>query len=179
MFCPTCKTEELGRSRGKYQYRESGLNNVWLVGLEMYVCSECKLQLPIFPDLELIARYITRALVREHGRLSGTFILFLRKAMRLKAAELAEVIGVDRVTVSRWENDKVVIDPYRDFKLRMEAIDRILTPHERRSARETVSLVLHRTYNPEISITNLSIDLSLGATMVPVADTKSQEAAVT
>jgi hypothetical protein len=80
--------------------------------------------------------------------------------MGLKAVELAEIIGVDRVTVSRWENDKVILDPYRDFKIRMEAVDRILSPHERRAARESVSLVLHRTYNPEVSVADLSIDVS-------------------
>jgi transcriptional regulator with XRE-family HTH domain len=177
MMCPTCKTTEMGRSRGRYQYRESGLDNVWLVGLEMYVCPECKLRLPIFRDLELITRYITRELVRERGRLNGASVLFLRKAMRLRASELAEIIGVDRVTVSRWENDKVVIDPYRDFKLRMEAIDRILTPHERRSARENVSLVLHRTYKPEISISDLSVDLTPAAAKGAPSDCKTEEAA--
>ena len=94
-------------------------------------------------------RAITRELVLSHGRLSGDEMVYLRKAMGLKAAELAETLTVNRVTLSRWENDYQAIDAFADFKLRMEAIDRILPSAERRTVREKVSLVLQRGYKPE------------------------------
>jgi putative zinc finger/helix-turn-helix YgiT family protein len=173
MRCPNCKTQEMGRDRGEYQYRESGLNNVWLVDWPMYICPQCGLMLAIFPNLEFLTRYIAKELVRGRGRLNGNPVRFLRKAMGLRTAELAEIIGVDRVTVSRWENDKVVIDPYKDFKLRMAAVDRILTPHERRSAREGVGLMFQHTYDPDTSVSDVSIRVPAN----PVATGSSESAA--
>ena len=148
MRCPSCRTDEMALTRGRYQYRESGLDNVWLVDWPIYVCSKCNVRMPTLPEVESLKMHITRHLVRELTPLEGDEIVYLRKAMGLKVAELADALRVSRVTISRWENNKTDIDPYYDFKLRMEAIDRIL-PDERRTMREEVSSLLQRNYRPE------------------------------
>jgi DNA-binding transcriptional regulator YiaG len=93
----------MGKTIGKYQYRESGLDTVWLDNWDMYSCPKCHLRMPILPGREVMKQAITRELVQSHGRLSGDEIVYLRKAMSLKASDLAETLGVNRVTVSRWE----------------------------------------------------------------------------
>jgi transcriptional regulator with XRE-family HTH domain len=145
MRCPKCKTEDMGLTRGRYQYRESGLDYVWLVDWPIYTCTKCNVEMPTLPDTELVAMNVTRALVRQGTPLNGDEIVYLRKAMGLKVIELADALGVSRVTTSRWENNKTSIEPYYDFKLRMEAVDRLL-PHERRAMREEVSSLLQRNY---------------------------------
>lgn len=158
MLCPNCKTE-MGKVFGRHQYRECGLDNVWLENWPTFVCSGCSARMPILPDAELAVRCITRVLVCEEPRLDGDSILFLRKAMRLKAANLAYVLGVNRVEVSRWENDKVAIDPYNDFKLRLEAIDRVLPPDERREARDEVVNIMQHAYKRELVVSDEQISV--------------------
>lgn len=151
MRCPTCTTQ-MGKKTGAHQYKECGLDNVWLKDWPMFTCPSCKLDLPLLPNPDIIGPMITSVLVREKARLDGDSIVFLRKSMGLKATELAQVLGVNRVSVSRWENDDQEIDPFYDIKLRLEAIDRILPKHERREAREAVGFVHQCTYTHDLAM---------------------------
>lgn len=116
--------------------------------------------MPLLPGAEKMKHAITRMLVLGHGRLSGDEVVYLRKAMGLKAAEVAEILDVNRVTVSRWENDFQRIDAFADFKFRMEAIDRILPISERRSTRDKLSLVLQRGYKPDQTTGDISLTVA-------------------
>src|SRR6266852_2141205 len=149
MFCPNCKAE-MGKAFGRHQYRECGLDNVWLVNWETYVCPGCDMRLPVLPDVEKITATIVDALVRQEARLDGDAILFFRKGMQLTAVALAHILGVNRVEISRWENNKVDIDPYLDFKLRLEAIERLLPSDQQHDAKEEVMLIMHRAYKRNI-----------------------------
>ena len=144
MDCPKCKYQ-MGKKHDRYQYRESGLDNVWLENWPMFVCPKCKTKLPLLPDPEETAKTITRELVLEKGRLDGDSIVFLRKTMGLTAGALATMLGVDRVTVSRWENNKQQIEGLYDFRLRLQAIDQILPLRLRPELRATVGLILQHT----------------------------------
>lgn len=158
MRCPNCTTQ-MGNKHGTYQYKESGLDNIWLKDWPMLYCPECKLCMPVLPGSDVTTKLIASELVREKGRLDGDSIVFLRKSMALKAAELAQMLGVDRVTVSRWENNKQEIDPYFDFKLRMSAIDQILPAAKRREAKEAVGGVLQHSYTPNIAMCDVTINV--------------------
>jgi DNA-binding transcriptional regulator YiaG len=46
-----------------------------------------------------------------HGRASGASFRFMRKALALRGAEVAELLGVTAETVSRWENGQRAVDP--------------------------------------------------------------------
>ena len=54
-------------------------------------------------------RTIARTLL-DAGEASGEAFKFARKAMGIRAADLAPVLGVTPETVSRWEADKHAID---------------------------------------------------------------------
>lgn len=47
----------------------------------------------------------------EHGARTGDSLRWLRKTLGMKAIELAEVLGVTAETISRWENDRLEVDP--------------------------------------------------------------------
>ncbi len=47
----------------------------------------------------------------EHGARTGDALRWLRKTLGMKAIELAGVLGVTPETVSRWENDRLELDP--------------------------------------------------------------------
>ncbi len=155
MNCPKCKTE-MNKITGRYHFTECGLDNVWLDRWPLVACSECESSVPVLPPPDVLTRLLVDALIRQEARLDGDAILFLRKAMKLRAIDLADLLGVSRAEVSRWENDRVDISPYLDFKLRMEAADRIF-PDRARDKQSDVAEVLHRKYKPEAREESISI----------------------
>src|SRR5207244_1147311 len=92
------------------------------------------------------------ALLCKRERLDGDSIVFLRKAMRLTTESLAQLLSVDRLTVDRWENNKRDIEGFYDFKLRLEAIDRILPEEVRPGIRNVVTGNLTAAYRLETSL---------------------------
>lgn len=156
MFCPKCSSQ-MRKTTGRYQYRECGLDNVWLENWPVFVCGECNLQLPLLPNADDAARLVTQSLVRKAGRLDGDSILFLRKAMGLKATELAHILRKDRVTISRWENNANPIDGLCDLKLRLEAIDRLVPPAVRRALVEELVPLFQHEYTSDITISSEEI----------------------
>jgi len=106
MNCPTC--HQTGKThKGKYHYTESGLQNVWLMGVEIFEC-ECGENFAYIPCLQELHKLIARALLKQENQLSGREIRFLRKHMAMKAKDFAERLGVMNVTVSRWEQGKTI-----------------------------------------------------------------------
>ena len=112
----------------------------------------------LLPDSETAAREIVRTLVLQKRRLDGQSILFLRKAMRLKAADLAQTLRVDRVSVSRWENNQAAIDAINDFRLRLTAIDRTIAcsgpSKEADVLKMLVCMIMQQAYDTSKSVAN-------------------------
>ena len=65
-----------------YRFVESGLPNVYLVGIDYRVCQSCKLQAADIPALDDLMVKIARVVVRQESPLSGAEIKFLRKRLR-------------------------------------------------------------------------------------------------
>ena len=156
MFCQKCRVK-MGNTKADHQYRECGLDNVWLKNWETYVCPNCNARYPILPSAQELTAMIAHAIVREEARLDGDAILFLRKSLGLTSEALAHILCVTRVEVSRWENNKNTIGAIQDFRLRLEAVDRLIPLRMQRESRELVTLIFQRAYKPEESIADKSI----------------------
>ena len=102
MKCPSCHKEMQCRL-GSHHYTESGLDNVYLTGVEIWTCpcGEEIVGIPAIPELNEITG---RDIIGKTSRLSGKEIRFLRKNVGMSAKKMAEVLGVSNATVSRWEN---------------------------------------------------------------------------
>jgi DNA-binding transcriptional regulator YiaG len=87
-----------------YHFVESGLPNVYLVGIDYRICSACKLQAADIPALDDLMVKIARAVVRQESPLSGAEVRFLRKRLRKRSADLAKIIGVTPEHYSRLES---------------------------------------------------------------------------
>jgi putative zinc finger/helix-turn-helix YgiT family protein len=103
--CPNCQTKHATKI-GEYHYTESGLPNVWLLGVEVFEC-ECGESFAFIPCIQELHKLIARDMVTQENSLSGPEIRFLRKIMGLKAKEFANLVGVKNVTVSRWERGEI------------------------------------------------------------------------
>jgi putative zinc finger/helix-turn-helix YgiT family protein len=100
--CPNCRRKHKTQT-GEYHYTESGLPNVWLVGVEVFEC-ECGESFAFIPCIQELHKLIARELITQENSLSGPEIRFLRKTMGLKSKNFAELLGVKNVSISRWEH---------------------------------------------------------------------------
>jgi putative transcriptional regulator len=91
-----------------YQYKESGLDNVFLASGWEIVPSPSGQQLKI-KDVEGLHRAIGNLLVEQKKNLNGKEIRFLRQEMLLSQANLAKLIEVTEQTIHRWETAKADI----------------------------------------------------------------------
>jgi putative zinc finger/helix-turn-helix YgiT family protein len=117
MKCHICG-ETMQKTKGSYTYKESGLYNVILTGITLYKCS-CGEKMPEIKKIDELHRAIARALIKKKTPLSGKEIRFLRKQVGLSAKELSMVLGVNPVTISRWENDIEPIGAANDKLIRL------------------------------------------------------------
>jgi transcriptional regulator with XRE-family HTH domain len=149
VICARCDSN-MRQSVEGFQYLGSPLRNIRIERCIVYSCDKCGNRFEALPNPETAAREIVRGLILQKFRLDGRSILFVRKAMRLTAEALADLIGVDRVSVSRWENDHAPIDGKYDFRLRAAAIDRVLaTPYDGDidDLRRRLYLIMQHTYD--------------------------------
>ena len=103
MKCRKCKGQ-MTKTTDDHRYRESGLENVVLKGVDIFHCDcgERILSVPRVPELNAL---IGETLIRKDSPLAGSEIRFLRKNMGLSGKRLSEIMGVDKATSSRWESD--------------------------------------------------------------------------
>jgi len=126
--CPNC-----GRKQdtfiGEYKYLESGLDNVIIRGIEIFQCS-CGEHSAFIPQIMEIHRAIAKCLIEQTRPLAGREMRLLRKNMGMKAIELAKFLGVDKATVSRWENEKDKHSDIIDRYIRLLYATRMNMPDE-------------------------------------------------
>ncbi len=100
--CPSCKASELQKGMGREEI-EVGIH-VFGAQLEGYHCNCCGEVVIRLSELGRFERGIAGWLARE-GVLSGEAFRFMRKAVGLRAKELAELLDVTPETISRWEKE--------------------------------------------------------------------------
>lgn len=101
-----------------YSYSECGLDVV-LLGMTQYHCEKCGEDFAAIPSPQKLHRIIGLHICKENvALLQPQEISFLRKELRLKAKELARILGVSDSVVSRWENGKASIGEGNDRLLR-------------------------------------------------------------
>jgi len=76
-----------------YHFLDSGLPNVYLIGMKYWVCSQCGAQSAEIPAPEQLMNVIAELVVMKPGLLSGHEIKFLRKRIGKKAADFAALIN--------------------------------------------------------------------------------------
>jgi putative zinc finger/helix-turn-helix YgiT family protein len=99
--CPNCGKRQETISTD-YNYAESGLENVCLKNVEVLNCS-CGENFAFIKNSSDLDNTIAKQLLIQNKQLTGKEIRFLRKNLGLKSKDFAEFLGVDNVTVSRWE----------------------------------------------------------------------------
>ena len=107
--CSNCGSDAEVISSGVYQFRESGLENVTLSGIELITCRVCGNIDPVITNVNELMEALAWHIATRKYRLSGQEVRFLRKYLKMSAVEFSKLIGTDKSTVSKWENDKETI----------------------------------------------------------------------
>jgi len=109
VICPNCgQLTASAREISGYQYRESGLDNVWLVGgVTKTQCTNCAMgSIRITREPQLL-QVIALDLLMRPGPRTGPELRFLRRACGLSQAELASLLkSRRRETIAEREGKK-------------------------------------------------------------------------
>jgi DNA-binding transcriptional regulator YiaG len=73
----------------------------------------------VVPDIAGLEAAMAVARIMDDFKLNGREIKFLRRAIGMKAVDLAEFLDVTAETLSRWENDRELISTNPERVLRM------------------------------------------------------------
>ncbi|MDP1571929.1 MAG: helix-turn-helix domain-containing protein [Vicinamibacterales bacterium] len=90
--------------RRAIDYAESGLDNVRLLNVPVWVCTNGHEELAVPAVTELHAM-LAQLIIRKPAPLRGAEIRFLRRQTGLQAKEFAERIGLTPVSLSRFETN--------------------------------------------------------------------------
>lgn len=92
-----------------------------LVGIPIHRCSnkECGEVMPELKNIEKFHNIFAEALIKKSAPLTGKEVRFLRKEMDKSAKDLAMLLSVSPVTVSRWETGTEPVGIVSDKLVRM------------------------------------------------------------
>lgn len=116
MNCHACNAE-MKESRQQYHYTESGLDNIYLEDISVYHCT-CGEFCANIPKINELQTLIGNLIIQKTTPLNGREIVFLRNNIGLSTIKFAEHIGVDKSTLSRWENDSQDLSKSNDRFIR-------------------------------------------------------------
>jgi transcriptional regulator with XRE-family HTH domain len=97
--------EHFATEEAPFHFTDSGLDNVYLVGIKYFTDEQGKIVAEI-PAVKQLMRFIARDLLYSRNPLNGQEVRFLRKRLGQKAVDFAALLRLDASTLSRIENDK-------------------------------------------------------------------------
>ena len=119
--CSNCG-KEAKIVRGSYYFIEGGLDCVVLQGIELIRCKHCDNEDPIIPRINDLMRTLAVAVIFKPHRLRGNEFRFVRKYLAKTGEETGQMLGVNKATISKWENNEDPIGEQSDRLFRIIAL---------------------------------------------------------
>jgi DNA-binding transcriptional regulator YiaG len=107
-----------------YHYTECGLDNVFIEGMDI-VEDHGGEETVTIPAIGALHKVICEGIVQLTSKMTGKELRFLRTEMGLTQANLAEIVKVTSLTVSRWERDENAIDDAAEMLIRLMAAEQL------------------------------------------------------
>lgn len=145
----------------EYSTKDFGIPLVLINAVDQEYCEQCNEALDFnIPNTEGLIAAAAIYRVKLPQKLTGDEIRFVRKALKLSAKKLAEVLSASAETVSRWENDKLAMGPSAEKLFRILAglslADR--APAISFDSQEIIDMKINAVRDPEHEI-ELSLEL--------------------
>jgi putative zinc finger/helix-turn-helix YgiT family protein len=115
--CAECG-EPQHEERRTVDYPESGLTNVQLANVPVWVCANGHDELEI-PAVTQLHELLAHLIIRKPASLTGGEIRFLRRRIGIQAKEFAERIGLTPVALSRFETGKFRVSRRTDLLIKL------------------------------------------------------------
>jgi DNA-binding transcriptional regulator YiaG len=110
--------EHLATEEAPFHFTDSGLDNVYLIGIQYFRADDGTAAAEISAMKQLM-RLIASDLLYSESTLTGQEIRFLRKRLGKKSVEFAQWIKVEPETLSRIENEKQPVSAQVDALTRL------------------------------------------------------------
>lgn len=134
----------------KYQYVESGLDSVFISGINPMIDDEGD-EVVTIHAINVLHAEIARGIIESDGGINGAELRFLRTEMGLTQVALGELLSVDGQTVGRYERGDTPIDPTAETLLRRLAGERLVDAFDK-SIEELAMLVHADDADDEINL---------------------------
>lgn len=129
----------------KYDFSDYVGFKVTLNGIPGLRCDKCHGE-TIFGGMVNAALNLTLMKIIEHpGRLRADEAQFLRRNLGITQEELATRMGINRVTVAKWECDDEPISPQHDYVLRGTVLAGFAALHS--IPKETADKIIRSVFN--------------------------------
>lgn len=106
----------------EYHYTECGLDHVFIEGSGEFGDHAGEESVTI-PAIGQLHRVIAEGIVTHPAKMTGQELRFLRTEMGLTQAQLAEILKVKLLTVSRWERNETPIRDEAEMLIRILAVE--------------------------------------------------------
>lgn len=106
--CPNCGARSLRSVSQSEDFKVGSV--IYRTRISVRQCVVCRETYVPGPALMAAEHAVARAVARS-GRVSGESFAFMRTAFGWKATEVAELLGVSSITISRWENGRREMEP--------------------------------------------------------------------
>lgn len=117
---------------------------VTLVDAPGFRCSKCGRETLGGALMNRALRVLVQTIVTGPHRLKAEEARFLRKSMRLTQQDLAERLGINRITVTNWERGEAPISKEHDLMLRSIVGAYLLRVERGRPKREEIAQAIDR-----------------------------------
>jgi DNA-binding transcriptional regulator YiaG len=107
----------LATAEEPFHFIDSGLPNVYLIGIQYFPCS-CGRVTAEIPAIKQLLELIAKDLIEKPEALTGDEVRFLRKRLGKKAKDFAAEVGIEPETFSRIENGRMPIAEQTDKLIR-------------------------------------------------------------
>jgi putative zinc finger/helix-turn-helix YgiT family protein len=119
MKCDDCGKPVTTERNAVRRYDIGGLPHVELHGVEVTRCAACGKEGMAIPRIGQLHRVLADAFVKQRRMLAPAEVRFLRKHIGLSAGDFAQMMGVARETVSRWETGAQPMGAVADRLMRL------------------------------------------------------------
>lgn len=108
----------------EYHYTECGLDNVFIEGA-LEFGDDADEESVMVPAVGQLHRVIAEGIVTHPAKMAGQELRFLRTELGLTQAQLAEIVKVTLLTVSRWERNETPVNDAAEMLVRLHSVEKL------------------------------------------------------
>lgn len=125
MECMSCtSTKEMTVETITHKYKECGLDNITLEGVQKYKCQDCGEEHFNIKNVDELHRIIAEYLIKKEGTLLGKEVRFIRTRLGYSGEMMAHLMGYTKDHIYKVESGKLPVADSFDRAVRFAYINK-------------------------------------------------------